>query len=313
MPTAQRIVRDLKLYPSADTSAEWGTVSAAVRNNSFFSACIEDERLLAGLQKLVDTASDKGWGAAQFIDEALIFLDDVKLQPGALADETSEDNFNRLYNVERLRLIYLTQRELSAGYRNFVDAFDPVMLKMYPAWEFYRQEGAKEENKRQDHIDHEGEVRLKTDVEFWLDRNRVEIGGFGNPYGPWGFNSWMTTIDVDRATAESLGLLAPGEKVSPPAELANWNLPLVLQQMGSAGVKDLSKEQRKRVVDRCKEAKIDVKEDENLLQVVPGTSKDSPLNAMQDQVMNAWVDQELKRVEDMTQDEILDELLNLMK
>jgi hypothetical protein len=58
-------------------------------------------------------------------------------------------------------------------------------------------------------------VRLKTDLDFWTAMNSPEIGGFGVPWGPWGFNSGMDVEDVDREEAEQLGLLAPGARVAP--------------------------------------------------------------------------------------------------
>ena len=291
----ERVVGQLQLFPSSRTSAEWSMVSAAVRNNAFFSACIEDERLLSALQKLVDQAIDDGWSVGGFIDEALQELDMIALDAEKQKDETFQDNFKRLYDSERLRLIYMTQMQLSNGYRLFSEAFDPYQLNVYPAWKFHRQPGAKEEYKRKDHVDHEGEIRLKTDIEYWLARNRSEIGGFGNPYGPWGFNSWMRELPVDREKAEKIGLLKRGEKLSIPPALAEWNLPQAIQQVGKQGVSDLTPEQRQNVITRCADEGITVAQPtENTLQVVPAAdSPDDPLAALDAAVVDAWVTQQV--------------------
>lgn len=262
MPTERRIV-ELPLYPSSNTTADWNTVSAAIRNNSFFSACVEDERLLGALQKLVGEAAENGWSVGGFIDEALQKLEAIAISPETVRDDKFRDSYERLYDVERLRLIYLTQWELSDGFRRFNEAFSPYQLYAYPAWEFHRQPGAKEENKRADHVQHEGEIRLKTDIDYWLDRNRPEIGGFGNPYGPWGFNSWMRELPVRRREAEALGLIQPGEKLTVPPGLAEWGLPQALDGMGRAGTSDLTPDQQQNVIDRCdKEGIKVVREDE---------------------------------------------------
>jgi hypothetical protein len=294
----ERNVGQLPLYPSSRTSAEWNQVDVAVRNNSFFSACIEDERLLAALQKLVDIAIDEGWSVGGFIDEALIMLDGIAADPETKGDAIFEDDFKRLYDIERLRLIYLTQKKLSSGYSNFCEAFEPFQLQMYPAWEFRRQPGAREEYKRRDHVTHEGQIKLKTDLKFWLLRNREDIGGFGNPYGPWGFNSWMREIPVPRDKVEKMGLLKPGEKLTVPPEYSKWGIADALKQMGSAGVSDLSDEQQDNVIDRCKDEDISVtRTDDNHLQVTPDpNNKNEPLVQLEEATLEEWAQQEVERM-----------------
>ena len=294
----ERVVGQLPLFPSSRTSAEWSMVSAAVRNNAFFSACIEDERLLSALQKLVDKATENGWSVGGFIDEALQELDRIALDPETRKNETFREDFEALYNSERLRLIYLTQMQLTHGYSLFCESFDPYELNAYPAWKFHRQPGAKEQYKRHDHVQHQGEIRLKTDIEYWLARNRFEIGGFGNPYGPWGFNSWMRELPVERDQAEKLGLLSPGEKLSIPPALAEWNLPQAIQQVGKQGVSDLSPEQRQNVITRCADKGITVAQPtENTLQVAPvSDSPDDPLAALDAAVVDAWVTQQVQEI-----------------
>lgn len=312
MPSAQRRVSDLKLSPSANTTAGWQGVSAAVRNTSFFSACVEDERILAALQQLVDKAVNEGWSVSAFIDEALYMLDDIRLgrYPGSEDRERGEEfdkSYDILYDVNRLRLIYLTQMQLAAGFRQFVEDFDPFELQVYPAWEFYRQPGAKEQYKRTDHVKHEGFIRLKTDLKFWLARNSPDQGGFGNPYGPWGFNSWMRTYPIERERAEELGLIKPGERLQIPVEYEEWNIRNVIQNIGTASVVDLLPEQRQNVVDRCEEEGITVEEEDDKLHVVPGNDPNDPLNIIDEESAEDWLRREM---EDMSEEDILNEILN---
>lgn len=315
MPTAQRRVRDLRLSPSAHTTAGWQGVSAAVRNTSFFSACVEDVRILAALQELVDRAIQNGWSVTSFVEHALNMLDDIRLEryPGSEGREHGQefdDSFDILYDINRLRLIYQTQRDLANGFRQFVEDFDPFELQVYPAWEFVRQPGAKEENKRTDHVKHEGAIRLKTDLPFWLARNSPDQGGFGNPYGPWGFNSWMRVFPVDRETAEAMGLIKPGERLQIPAEYAEWNIGNVIQNIGTASVTDLLPEQRQSVVDRCEEEGITVQEEDDTLHVVPGDDPQDPLNVLEEENLDDWVQREMDRLNGMSEEEILNEILN---
>lgn len=302
--------RQLSVYPSAMTTAEWADIEPAVRNSAFFSATVEDERLLSALQKLVEQGIEEGWSPSLFVDNALQMLESISLDPEARASETFQDSFNTLYDPKRLRLIFRTQNSLAAGYKNFQEDFKPFQLQAYPGWEFVRQPGAKEEYKRFDHVRTTGFIRLKTDLKFWLRRNRKEIGGFGNPYTPWGFNSWMRTKRVEREKCEKLGLLKPDEKVVIPAEYAQWGISSVVQSMGRAGTSDLTPKQKANVVDKCKDEGIKVEEKDNSLQIAPDKSNtDDALSKLQDKEAEAWLEEEMKRLGEMSADDLLKEIL----
>ena len=151
-------------------------------------------------------------------------------------------------------------------------AFDPVRLQRYPGWRFVRQPGAR--IKRKDHVEHEDEVRLKTDYEFWMARNSPDQGGFNQPIPPFGYNSWMVVQEVSREECEALGLLAPGEPVRVPAEYARFgimptgsgaagvSLGALLGNSAVASVRGLPDEAKQRIVERCAEAGAVVVEDD---------------------------------------------------
>ncbi len=276
------------MYPSAMTSAEWAEVEPAVRNNAFFSACVEDERVLAALKGLVDDALAEGLSPQEFVRRALVMLEGIRLTPPEddAAREVFEESIGVLYDPERLRLILRTQEQLASGYAAFCKAFERVHLLLNPGWRFVRQPGAK--TKREDHVKHEGAVRLKTDWQFWLARNDPSFGGFGNPYAPFGFNSWMRTFPVSREECEKLGLLKPGETVTIPDALFDWNLPETLRRMGTASTLDLPKDAVDRIIDRCKEEGVEVEPvpGEERVQVVPPPGLDDKLvDAVVDDVL----------------------------
>jgi hypothetical protein len=303
--------RKLTLYPSAMTSAEWADIEPAVRNSAFFSATVEDERLLGGLQKMVEKGLAEGWTPAAFVDNALQTLDSISLDPNARSSDTFKDSFETLYDTNRLRLVFRSQNALADGYRNFQKDFSDIQMQLYPGWKFVRQPVAKESQKRPDHVKHEGAIRLKTDEDFWLARNAPEIGGFGNPYGPWGFNSWMRTKKVDRDTCIKLGLLKPDEKAKVPDAYKQQDISKAVQSMGKTGTADLTPKQRQNIVQRCKQENIKVTEQADALQVVPdkGNEKDA-LWQLQELVADAWLNDELKQLELMSTDELLKYLLN---
>ena len=297
--------RKLSLYPSAMTSAEWADIAPAVRNTAFFSATVEDERILAALLELVSKGEKEGSSAAGLIDQALQMLESISLDPAARAGESFQDSFETLYDVNRLKLIFRTQNELAHGYSQLCDEMSNMSLQLNPGWRFVRQPGAKENQKRRDHVLHEGAVRLKTDTEFWKERNRPEIGGFGNPFGPWGFNSWMRTEPVDREECEKLGLLKQGERLKVPAEYTQYGLADTLKGLGSAGASDLNTEQQKRIVDRCAEEGITVQQEKDALQVLPGAA----LSKLEEKALEEWAEREMQRLMQMSDDDILRELM----
>jgi hypothetical protein len=291
------------------TSAEWADIEPAVRNAAFFSATVEDERLLEALFKLVEKGGEKGMSSAALVDEALQMLENISLDPVARSADTFQDSFETLYDVNRLKLIFRTQNELAHGYSQLCDELSNISLQTYPGWRFVRQPGAKEDQKRPDHVRHENAVRLKTDTAFWLARNSKEQGGFGNPYGPWGFNSWMRTEPVDRETCEKLGLIKPGERMQIPSEYSQWGIAPTVQSMGKAGVSDLPQERQDRIIHRCEDEGINVQPgDRQSLQIVPNSTND-PLNKLDDMTLEAWAEQEMQRLMQMDDDDILRELL----
>lgn len=298
-------VRKLSIYPSSMTSVEWADIAPAVRNTAFFSATVEDERVLAALLNLVTKGAKDGSNTASLVDEALQMLENISLDPDARAGESFRDSFETLYDVNRLKLIFRTQNELSHGYSQMCDEFSNISLQLNPGWRFVRQPGAKEEQKRLDHVRHEGAVRLKTDTQFWKDRNRHEIGGFGNPFGPWGYNSWMRTEPVGREECERLGLLKPNEKLAVPAEYAQYGLADTIKGLGAAGVADLNAEQQKRIVDRCAEEGFTVQRGEDALQVLPGAA----LSKLEEKALDEWAEREMRRLMQMSEDDILRELM----
>lgn len=276
MPDPIEHVGKLKLYPSARTSAEWNMVEPAVKATSFFSACVEDERVLAGLQRVVQQAMEEGMSMQEFIDQALSMLEFIRITPPEEQQERKKFRLSvaTLYNPARL-----FQLTPPRGGRQFV-----------------RQPGAVESQKRPDHVKHEGAIELKTNLPFWLERNSFDQGGFGNPYGPWGYNSWMETFDVDRETAERMGLLKRGERVVIPAELAEWNLPNMLQQVGSTSTLELDDIALENIAEKCAAHDVGLEwlEDDEVLRVAP--TKGSALGKLSSETFEAWMNEDLSKL-----------------
>lgn len=286
MPALQKL-KSLTVYPSARTTAEWAEVDAAIRNTAFFSATIEDEHVLTYLKKMVEYALEEGLSMQEFTRVALHMLENISVQPDTRGDVVRQEAIETLFNPTRLRLVFRTQSELAHGYAQTCEHFSDRALRMFPAWRFVRQPGAKESQKRPDHVKHEGAVRLKTDVDFWNARNRPEIGGFGNPFPPFGFNSWCRVEEVSRAECERLGLIKPGAKVPKSQKLAEHSFAESLSQIGTASTVDLSADAVERIKQRCKAAGITLDVLKNELSI----RRDKTITTLKRAAENAWINE----------------------
>lgn len=192
---------------------------AWVRLYQFSISGISDMMLLQQMHSFLYTAISEKWNITSFIDKALSRLDEWNTTK-------NQTDIAALRDQKRLRCLYLTHKQIACGYRLFVENFsEPIYLYAYPAAKFTRQAGAK--TKRIDHVKNEGVIKLLSDFDFWCSMNNEEDGGFGYPFMPFGFNSWMRVCLIDREKAESIGIIKPREKLKVPPELREkWCLPL---------------------------------------------------------------------------------------
>jgi len=218
-----------KVFPGPFNSQDWASVAPAIRQRAFFSSTINSARVLhrmrsmlldwqSGAVETILTPSGatetafKESGLAKFREKASELLISEGL---ATPSDFKNESIQNVISASRLKLIFNTntaQAQDFAIYQSRVA--DPVRINRFPAAEFIRTPGAKVP--RTLHVANEGAVRRYDDLAFWLAQNSADIGGFGVPWGPWGFNSFMTTFPVSRARAEKLGLVKPGEKIMPP-------------------------------------------------------------------------------------------------
>lgn len=270
--------------PTGWNTAQWSSVSPEVRMMSFFSAGVEDERILDALRQALHSGvvhEDRFVAVAR---ELLAKIQDKDGNPvwdpqqpdreGVPREKWHKDVRNLTSNA-RLRLIFRTQRELAQGYEYFLRSFQPWQLRKYPGWLFMRRAGAK--TRRKDHELHRNEVRLKVDFDYWMARNSADQGGFQQPFGPWGFNSWMWCAPVSYEECVKLGLLRDGqEPPTPGPEYEPWlkNIPLAL---GQKGVHMLTEEGKQHLRERMEEEGITVRptqQDPDTWEVVPEDEED---------------------------------------
>lgn len=215
-------------------SQDWAfRVPTELRDRAFFSSRIESARFLqdtktllgdwlAGARETITLPNGETTtrltvaSRAEFVQEARRFAVANGLGP---LDPRDAGTIKDITSQKRLNLIYDIQTQAAHDYGYWKQGLDPAVLNEFPAARFIREREVKQ--KRIIHAQNEGVVRLKSDVDYWVAMNSPSFGGFGVPYGPWGFSSGMGVEDVDRDEAERLGLLQPGEAVESPE--ARWN------------------------------------------------------------------------------------------
>lgn len=209
--------------PSEWDSATWSAEKPAVRVRAFLSSRVENVRFLdraqgllfdymAGVRDDVVTPSGERTTAVRIGGRAdfVRLMREFMIREGmAKADEFGKVNQNDLTDIrseERLRLIFDTTTRQAFSYGKWRQGMTPAVRRAFPASRFIRVRGVQLPRPR--HLAHLGDVRLKSDIPYWARyQNDPLIGGFGVPWGPYGFRSGMDQEDVPRSEARQMGLL----------------------------------------------------------------------------------------------------------
>lgn len=218
--------------PADWSSSDWQAQEADFRNKAFWSAKVENARFLdraqgflfdsmANVRETITrpdgttvTALQMG-GRAHFVARMREFMITEGMATREEFQDVNQNDVRDLRSMARLRLIFDTNTRQAYGYGRWKQGMTPNLLKAFPAARLIRDKRVKEARPR--HQAHLGEVLLKTDPRWAEFHNAREIGGFGVPWGPYGFNSGVTQESVSRADAMKLGLV-PSDL--PPEERA---------------------------------------------------------------------------------------------
>ncbi len=228
-------ISDKTIVGSKLRSAEWAQVPLALRERAFFSAGVENARVLSamrekslqGLQQIRTdgTLMDK----ARFVSDMRALLGAAPGDSGDLTDITSR---------RRLELIWDFQQTDAHAQAAHVAGMDPDVQDAYPAMRLVRIESRR--------VPREWFVRwgVAGASVGWVGASRREmvalrtspiwaaLSRFGRPWPPFDYNSGMGLEDVDRDETERLGLLPKGEppaarlqrlRESTAAASRNWN------------------------------------------------------------------------------------------
>ena len=210
MPSPLDILRQKAPIAADLSSAQWSEVALGLRDRAFFSAHVQDASFLAEARRQVELLAKAKTGRTEARDALKKFLGaygDTSGDPTDLTDLTSD---------ARLNLILDHNLAQAQGYGRFVREQNPDALDAFPAQELVRDWPSKVERDwparwaAHGGTFYGGRMIALKDDPIW-----TAISAFGTPFPPFDFNSGMGLESIDRAEAESLGLLGPGDTVAP--------------------------------------------------------------------------------------------------
>lgn len=215
-------------------SEHWRNVPPALRERAFFSSRVESARFLQTARDSIadyltgaldpDTGALKTGSRADFVKQLQDFS--VKQGLGSIdPDGKIPNDVTNLASERRVGLIFDTQTRQAQDFGYWQQGQDQDVLNAFPAQRFIRVRPVKEP--RDMHQHHEGEVHLKTDLDFWTALNQ----DFGVPWGPWGWGCGHDVEEVDRAEAVSLGLLRADQSIKPVQKDFNERLEASVQNL----------------------------------------------------------------------------------
>lgn len=229
---ALRKFGERRLKPADLSSSEWADVPLALRDRAFFVARVTNAQIL---QRFADLAREildpktverdgrlvtEGMDiptARLRIKEALA---GIGYDPGDKA-RTIQD----LSSDRRIELVLDQNVQSAQGYGAWLQGQDDDALAAFPAQELFRAEDrAEPRDWRTRWMQAGGQIFGGRMIALKDDPIWTAISAFGAPWPPFDYNSGMWVRDVSRADALSLGLLAPGQTVEPPARAFNADL-----------------------------------------------------------------------------------------
>lgn len=210
--------------PSGMSSAEWDRVAPQIRDQSFFSARVEEERILDELKDKLTRLIRNELDPSEFRRDMRTFLGSIGYSP----DEEDAGTIKDLRTQRRLDIIYRTNVKMARGFRQWQQGTTPAALEEFPAMRFVRRQDRRAKRDwmtrwqaAAQSIGWEGVYRGGDMVALKSSPIWVKLNRFGHPYPPFDYNSGMGTEDVPVDECIEIGLVKEGEEIKPvePAKL----------------------------------------------------------------------------------------------
>lgn len=204
---------------------EWAEVPLALRERAFWSANFARADMLQVMHDMIgERLSLERRESVPGRGEVLVSRDNFIVEmrerlrtSGYLPPAGKEGSLQDMTSTGRLGLIYDFNTQQAQEFARWKAGQDEGALDAFPAQELFRAEDrvvprdwlarwAEAGGKL-----HDGRMIARKDDPIWM-----AISAFGTPFPPFDFNSGMDLRDIDRREAEELGVIAPGDEVTPP-------------------------------------------------------------------------------------------------
>jgi len=220
LDTALAYAQARSLLPTTGASDQLQKLKPAIKRRALWSATVD---LVEPLQVIDDSVASLVRGEK---DMATVRLELMQLwrKLGYQPDDGDEGGLRDLGSYKRTTLQLETNADIARNYGHYATSRDEVYLDMYPAQEFFRVEARKDERDWPRRWMMAGGqfyggrmIALKTD-DIWerLGDSRMFPDGLDNPWPPFAFNSGMDVRDISRDEPVALGMIAPGDILTPP-------------------------------------------------------------------------------------------------
>lgn len=260
--------------PSGMTSAQWELVQAEIRFRAMFSARVEDERILAEMQRRLQARIELAKSDGRTMDRG-VFIEEMREELRTTGykrpDGVKRGSLRDLKGSRRLGLIWDMNLSQAQGYARWKADMTPEGLENEPCYELIRgmeriehrpwpviwsQHGGEfydGEGSNDDYPNSPGRMMAKKTSGIWR-----AISRFGTPWTPLDWGSGMVLRGVSREESDAFGITTPDEKLEPQDEPFNIGLKASVAEIPDAG--------RARLLDAF-QGEVELVEDE--LRVLP--------------------------------------------
>ena len=298
-----------EVVPSGMTSAEWQRLQAEIRMRAFFSAKVEDERILAEMKERLQARIELAKRDGRTMDRG-VFIEEmrelVRKSGWKRGDDIKRGSLQDLKSTRRLGLIFDMNLAQAQGFARWKSDMTPEGLDNEPAYELIRVMNRLEirdwpriwrdaggrffdgEGSNDDYPLAPGRmIALKTDP-IW-----TRISRFGTPWPPFDWGSGMGLRGIDRDETDAFGITGPDDELVPLDKPFNDQLEVSVKGIPADGLE--------RILDAL-QGEVELIEDRSRLlpaptEVPPVVLFPAPVNrvlAEAVQVLEAWPESKLE-------------------
>ncbi|WP_043582616.1 hypothetical protein [Geminisphaera colitermitum] len=226
-PAEQARLAGKRLVTTDLDSAQIAALPRAAREAAFFSAKVQDARVLATLKAEAQKALDLTGN-----DSRAAFVANMRKliggQRGNVANlQGDSGQLTDITSGRRLGLIYDHQLTEARARATWLREQTPALLDEYPCQELVRVRASR--NPRGDWQERflaaggkpsrSGRPIARKDDPVWKNLSR-----FGSPYPPFDYGSGMGVRNVDREESIAEGVIAAGDVIAPTAASHEWEV-----------------------------------------------------------------------------------------